>query len=597
VGADYLISGSYQKVGERLQVNARLIKIETGEIEPDSLSQVQGNFDELFELQQRLAEELVGHLQPETANLPKIKKSIACTRSTPARAAYQRAKGREDQILSDQGLQASIDAYREAIEIDPKFALARAGLAERLAMRAQRSNALASDATEALQAADQAVALEPELAEAHHVRALALSVLKRPEEALQAARQAMALQNASRYLLSYLQLKYPFTLKPDPAHFQRLEQELKDLGADFKDPLILTTLAAGYISRFVNDPETDLRPALNMLEQALTARPDYVPALLMQATFYVLRQEMTQAAQPLRRLVALDPENPLLLYLGANMLRFSDARQALEWLQKALRLQPDLHYARLTLMELYQQQLKDMPACEQEFAHLKAQMPDNYQIYMTAAQVYLREKRYSEALNQLETVQRLTRNGTEQPVRLTFGIALKLSGDTYLAMQQEARAKATYQELLAVWPEPDLTRAMAHKALSAIERRQQHYGSALEHYTRLMQIIPAYTRGESNLATYRLLYLLAQIEQQRGSPPIWNDIGQNLLILKEPAEALGWLQKAQAADSRNAVIYYNLGVAFQQLNRPAEARLSWQKALTLRPDYLKAREALQGGTP
>ncbi|MGE3727732.1 MAG: FlgO family outer membrane protein, partial [Candidatus Sericytochromatia bacterium] len=39
VGADYMITGSYQKIGERIQVNLRLVQVETGEIEANTLTQ------------------------------------------------------------------------------------------------------------------------------------------------------------------------------------------------------------------------------------------------------------------------------------------------------------------------------------------------------------------------------------------------------------------------------------------------------------------------------------------------------------------------------------------------------------------------------
>jgi TolB-like protein len=126
VGADYMITGSYQKIGERIQVNLRLVQVETGEIEANTLTQVQGEMGQLFELQQKLADQLVDKLKVERteAEIQQMKASMAATRSTKAQEYYLKAKGSDDWFMGDQMLVASIENYHLALKEDPKYALA-----------------------------------------------------------------------------------------------------------------------------------------------------------------------------------------------------------------------------------------------------------------------------------------------------------------------------------------------------------------------------------------------------------------------------------------------------------------------------------------
>jgi tetratricopeptide (TPR) repeat protein len=85
------------------------------------------------------------------------------------------------------------EMFGRAIEIAPDFALAHAGRAEALALRTvyytpDRAELELAEATSA-----HAVALAPALGEAHAARGLALTVLKRPEEARRAFERAIEL--------------------------------------------------------------------------------------------------------------------------------------------------------------------------------------------------------------------------------------------------------------------------------------------------------------------------------------------------------------------------------------------------------------------
>ncbi|MBT9547573.1 MAG: tetratricopeptide repeat protein [Candidatus Sericytochromatia bacterium] len=595
VGADFMITGSYQKIGERIQVNLRLVQVETGEIEAGTLTQVQGDIGHLFELQQNLADQLVDKLKVDRkeAEIKQMKASMAATRSTKAQEYYLKAKGNDDWLMGAQMMRASIENYQKALQEDPEYALAWAGLSERLAVRGvDKGNVYDSrqpdDLQKALNFADKALQLQPDLALAHRARARALQALKRSEEALLEAHKAVELENSSANIIWYLGVKYPDYNNPKEDMLALMQQELQALGADFDDPQIIGLLASQYIFKFISDPETDLSPAVAMLEKAHLKRPNYPPVLMLLASFKLMQQDFKSAGEYVDKILAIDPENTILMYIAANMLRFVDKERARNLALEALKRQPSLIYARLLLMEMYQQQFKDFQAVENEYRVALKQEPDNYRVEHTAGLVYFREKRYSQAIEILQRALDKSANQNDPEVQITRWVTLKLMGDSYTALKQDDAALAKYTEVLK---EPDvsaLSRAMTHQSLAYIFLRRQDYSTALQHFTEFMQGAPGYAKIDKNPTIYRLLYLLVQEQKSPSSAAALNDIGQGFLTLGEYPDAERYLNKALQAEPQNPVIHYNLGLYYLAIDKPADARQTFEKAVSLKPNYVKA---------
>ncbi len=595
VGADFMITGSYQKIGERIQVNLRLVQVETGEIEAGTLTQVQGDIDHLFELQQNLADQLVDKLKVDRteAEIKQMKASMAATRSTKAQEYYLKAKGNDDWLMGDQMMRASIENYQQALKEDPEYALAWAGLSERLAVRGSNEANLydsrqPNDLQKALEYADKALLRQPDLALGHRARARALQALNRLDEALAEAQNAVKLENSSANIIWYLGVKYPGYKNPNADMFELLRQEMAALGADFEDPQIMSTLASQYIFKFVSDPETDLSPAIEMLEKAHLKRPNYPSTLMLLASFKLLQQDYTHLNGYIDKILKIDPENPILMYSCANMLRFSDKNRARDLALAALERQPGLIYARLLLMEMYQQQFKDFPAAVAEYQLAVRQAPENPHVEYTAALVYMREKRYPKAIELFQLSLDKSKSNASDAVKITKGLAYKLMGDCYNALKQDDAASEKYQLVLHEPDVNELTRAMTHQALSYIFLRKQDYSTALQHFTEFMQGAPGYAKTDKNPTVYRLLYLLVQEHKSPSSAAALNDIGQGFLTLGEYPDAERYLKKALQAEPENPVIHYNLGLYYLATDKTPAAQQAFEKAVTLKPNYVKA---------
>lgn len=165
VGA--VVEGSVRRAGDRVRISAQLVSaadgyVLWGETYERSLADV-------FAVQEELARAIVHALSAklaEAVGAPLVRPS---TEVPDAYTLYLRGRYFSSKRTTD-GLRAADDYYRQAIERDPNYALAHAGLAECYAMRGfdEFGDLPASEAMpQAKAAALRALEIDPQLAEAH----------------------------------------------------------------------------------------------------------------------------------------------------------------------------------------------------------------------------------------------------------------------------------------------------------------------------------------------------------------------------------------------------------------------------------------------
>ncbi len=134
---DYIIYGSFNKIGGQIQLTAKFMEVSTGKVLKGA--NVHGKYpDDIFMLQEELAKELMNRITGSTgiskSSIPiERKNSIEeYTKSTENYTAYQYyIKGRMEQIQYDvKNYPLAIEYYEKALKYDPKYALAWAGLSE-----------------------------------------------------------------------------------------------------------------------------------------------------------------------------------------------------------------------------------------------------------------------------------------------------------------------------------------------------------------------------------------------------------------------------------------------------------------------------------
>jgi TolB-like protein/DNA-binding winged helix-turn-helix (wHTH) protein/Tfp pilus assembly protein PilF len=162
----WIVDGTIQRWGDRVRVTARLLKA------ADGTATWSGSFDERFEdvfgVQDKISERVAQQLAPQFARGERSQRVAATgSRDTAAYEHYLTARFHA-QLLRADGLDKSIALFLRAIEVDPNYALAYAGLADTYRRMAIGIDAPPTQAlAQGLAAAQRAVQIDPALAEAH----------------------------------------------------------------------------------------------------------------------------------------------------------------------------------------------------------------------------------------------------------------------------------------------------------------------------------------------------------------------------------------------------------------------------------------------
>lgn len=207
VGARWLVAGAFQRVGNGLRVTARVEDVESGLLSRSV--RVDGNVDGIFDLQDRVAEELVAGMHaisgapPEgAAAAAEAGDAVAETRVVGAFEAH--AKGLINlRTATPEALDRAIVLFLRAVDLDPGWARAWTSLGWATEDKAEYVGAREMS-ERSLVHFDRALALTPASTEAWRGRAYALLNLWQDDEALAAAHRALELAPEDPAALSAL---------------------------------------------------------------------------------------------------------------------------------------------------------------------------------------------------------------------------------------------------------------------------------------------------------------------------------------------------------------------------------------------------------
>jgi eukaryotic-like serine/threonine-protein kinase len=170
LGVTYVLEGGVRKAGDTIRVSVRLVRADSGyQVWSDTYER---NVRDIFMVQDEIAAAVVNAFK---LRLSSPGPQLAERRTANPEAYDQYLRGKHLFQLGDyDGLLAARDAYRRAIELDPNFGPAFAGLAnvEYLTVKDYSDTDQPDVIRRAMEHADHAVALAPELAEVYSERAL-----------------------------------------------------------------------------------------------------------------------------------------------------------------------------------------------------------------------------------------------------------------------------------------------------------------------------------------------------------------------------------------------------------------------------------------
>lgn len=164
--ADVIVEGSVRRMGENLRISAALVDGESGA----NLwaKRYEGTSKDVFSFQEEVASALLRTLSVQLSSDERRRLGVRGTVNVEAHDAYLKGRELENFYTAETNLQAE-DALRQAIRIDPNYALPHAHLAQVHSFRVENNWTQNRDADikAAFEHAQRSVALDPELPFAH----------------------------------------------------------------------------------------------------------------------------------------------------------------------------------------------------------------------------------------------------------------------------------------------------------------------------------------------------------------------------------------------------------------------------------------------
>jgi tetratricopeptide (TPR) repeat protein len=175
---EHILEGSVRKAGNRLRITAQLLKAADGyQLWSERYDR---DLEDVFAIQDEIAQNIARALRVVMSEGKFI--ANAQTSDVQAYDYYLKGRGFFHQWRR-KSLQFARQMFLRAIEIDPEYALAYAGVADCCSSLYTWFEADEANREQAEAASRKALELNPELAEAHSARGLALTIGKRYDEA------------------------------------------------------------------------------------------------------------------------------------------------------------------------------------------------------------------------------------------------------------------------------------------------------------------------------------------------------------------------------------------------------------------------------
>ena len=170
LGVRYILDGSVRKAGDQVRISAHLTD---GETNLQAWSErydrrLENIFDLQTEISRAIVRALKGSLAPQAGDIP----ARQGTTNVEAYEYYMRAKLLTQEPSREHAWQV-LGLYKQAAALDPEYALAYTGMVKAEIVLAHHYDGTAETLRDALEHAETALRLQPDLAEAWAVRAYA----------------------------------------------------------------------------------------------------------------------------------------------------------------------------------------------------------------------------------------------------------------------------------------------------------------------------------------------------------------------------------------------------------------------------------------
>ncbi len=331
LNASHVLEGSIRREADRLRITAKLVETRTGHTL--WAERYDRRLQDVFAIQEEIAQSIAAALRLALTAREKTVIQKLPTRDVRAYDFYLRGRHFFHQFRR-KGLDFAREMFGRAIELDPGYARAYAGLADCSAFLHMYWDSSAKNLEQADAASRKALELDPELAEAHTSRGLTASLKKDWAEAQQEFEAAIRLDprvfepyyfyGRSWYAQGKLELAA-----------QWFEQASAVLAEDYQAPMLLASALHG-LGR-TQAAQAAYRRGLLACEKHLDIYPDDARALYFGANALTQIGEKERAMNWAGRALELEPEEQQVLYNVACVYALlGEPERALDCLEKSV---------------------------------------------------------------------------------------------------------------------------------------------------------------------------------------------------------------------------------------------------------------------
>ena len=323
LGVAAILEGSVRRDGDNLRITGQLIEAKSDQhLWADTYDR---RMENIFQIQTDVATRIAKALDARISRSEKKSMATVPTQNVEAYTLY--LKGKTEYLkYTYEGFEKSIDYYKQALKLDPSYALAYSGMGDSYAqMFIDNQDELYSELS--IQSSERALSINQNLAEGYKARALISSYLGHTSEAIEMNKRAIELG----YVLAESNLGLSYWFQGDLS--ESLKHHLRGRQSDPYNLRVVRILALAYQAL------EDYGEVHNLISSALDKRPDGFELHDILIRQYCVESNWKQARATLERLISLRPDDSHIHLAASNFFLWArDYNLALDHLQKMKRM-------------------------------------------------------------------------------------------------------------------------------------------------------------------------------------------------------------------------------------------------------------------
>ena len=331
LGVTTVLEGSVRRAGNRVRITAQLIDATSdSHLWSETYDR---ELEDVFAIQDDIAQCITDALKVTLS--PKERRSIQSVATADVEAYDFYLRGRSCMhTMTRRDYESAIRMFRKAIELDEKYALAFAGLADAYSYLFRYVDGSRQNAEQARTASDQAISLDPDSAEARASRGLAMLINEEYAEAESEFRKAIEL-NPNLFEAYYY---FGLALTSQGQFADAADRYRKAVAINPADYQSQVFLAQAYASLGRRHDEMKARlAAIEVIERHLKIFPHDARALYAYAATLCNVGRQSEGMRIVERALGQDDTEPVVLYNSACLYAMQgDSDRAMELLTAAV---------------------------------------------------------------------------------------------------------------------------------------------------------------------------------------------------------------------------------------------------------------------